>query len=218
MGEAARKIVPVASPTIDINAFRAAEVEMDPFEYMVVPNFVPPEALARINAGFPDISRGGSFPLSSLQYGDAFHQLTDALLSKQLRAHFAQKFHLVPTNRPATLTVRGHCRARDGRIHTDSKTKLITVLVYLNEDWNDDGGRLRLLRSGKDVEDCFDEIDPCGGTLLAFRCRNNAWHGHKPFVGVRRSVQLNYVTSENAALRNSSVHRISSFIKRLLPG
>lgn len=217
MGEAARQLIPGTSSVINMNAFRSTQVEMDPFEYMVVPGFVPPHALAQINSDFPDISQGGSFPLSSLQYGETFQKLVDNLESDAVRAAFEQKFHLVLSNRPTTLTVRGHSRAKDGRIHTDSRTKLITVLIYLNDVWHDEGGRLRLLRSGRDIDDCFDEIDPCGGTLVAFRCRDNAWHGHKPFVGVRRSIQLNYVTSERAALRNGTVHRISSFLKRLLP-
>ena len=44
-------------------------------------------------------------------------------------------------------------RAKDGQIHTDSKDKIITVLLYLNENWQQPGGRLRILRSGQNVDD-----------------------------------------------------------------
>ena len=60
-------------------------------------------------------------------------------------------------------TVRGFVRSRDGEIHTDSKTKLITVLLYMNEGWESDGGRLRILRSGTDLEDSVAEVPPYGG-------------------------------------------------------
>ena len=33
------------------------------------------------------------------------------------------------------ITVRGRCAAKDGRIHTDTPTKLITVLIYFNDQW-----------------------------------------------------------------------------------
>ena len=41
-------------------------------------------------------------------------------------------------------TLRGYSRKKDGKIHTDSKTKILTVLLYLNENWLDINGNLRL--------------------------------------------------------------------------
>ena len=37
--------------------------------------------------------------------------------------------------RPTMVTARGVSAARDGQIHTDSRTKLITVLIYMNNEW-----------------------------------------------------------------------------------
>ena len=85
------------------------------------------------------------------------------------------------------FTVRGECRASDGKIHTDSATKLITVLLYMNEKWDKDGGRLRILRNGTDLDDYVEEVPPHGGTLLVFRRSENSWHGHQPFDGPRRA-------------------------------
>ena len=42
-----------------------------------------------------------------------------------------EKFDIDLTDRPTMYTVRGYVRSRDGEIHTDSKTKLITVLLYM---------------------------------------------------------------------------------------
>ena len=33
------------------------------------------------------------------------------------------------------VTARGVSAARDGQIHTDSRTKLMTVLIYMNNAW-----------------------------------------------------------------------------------
>ena len=47
------------------------------------------------------------------------------------------------------VTLRGASREKDGRIHTDSTAKRVTVLLYLNPDsesWAKQEGCLRLLR------------------------------------------------------------------------
>ena len=61
-------------------------------------------------------------------------------------------------------SLRGWLRAKDGQIHTDSKDKIITVLLYLNENWPHAGGRLRLLRNGTDLENFVTEVPPDNGT------------------------------------------------------
>lgn len=185
----------------------------EPFEHLVLPNFVTPEGLEAIGRDFPEIDQGGSFPLDSLSYGPGFQQMSEELLGTGTRNAFAAKFGMDLTGRPATLTVRGQTREKDGRVHTDGASKLITVLVYLNSSWGADGGRLRLLNSNN-IDDYFTEVPPQAGTLIAFRCRDNAWHGHKPFVGERRSIQLNWVMHEAAARNNIWRHRVSAVFKK----
>jgi hypothetical protein len=51
------------------------------------------------------------------------------------------------------ITVRSNCQVKDGRIHADATFKLATLLLYLNEPWVAQGGRLRVLRSDTDIED-----------------------------------------------------------------
>jgi SM-20-related protein len=191
------------------------EVVQHPFEYFAIPRFVREEHLAAIHRDFPIINQGGSFPLSALRYGPAFAQLTDELLGDRLRKLLARKFEMDFTGRPATLTVRGCTRLKDGQIHTDSASKLITVLLYLNRDWNAAGGRLRLLHNSHDIDNIVAEVPPEEGSLLAFRCRENAWHGHQPFDGPRRSLQLNYVTSEGASHWSHVRHTLSAMLKGL---
>jgi SM-20-related protein len=75
--------------------------------------------------------------------------------------------------RPTVTTVRGRCDPQDGKIHTDSTSKIITALIYIDESWEHQGGRLRLLRSATDLS------EPTAGTLVAFKRSNNSWHGHE---------------------------------------
>jgi SM-20-related protein len=189
----------------------------EPFDHLIVPRFIRPEVLESVQADYPWIEQGGSFPLSTLNYGAAFDQLSRELLGDAMRSAFAEKFGMELTDRPATLTVRGCCRPKDGKIHVDSKTKLITVLLYLNAPWEAPGGRLRLLRSEHDIEDYFAEVPPERGTLLCFRNGPTAWHGHKSFTGQRRVLQLNWVASEAAANASARRHGLSAFIKRVIP-
>ena len=113
-------------------------------------------------------------------------------------------------------TVRGWCEARDGHIHTDSKTKLITMLLYMNDHVDADRGRLRILRSPSDLNDMAAEVPADEGTLLVFLNGPNAWHGFEPISGPRRVIQINWVTDEGVVRREQARHRLSAFFKRLV--
>jgi Rps23 Pro-64 3,4-dihydroxylase Tpa1-like proline 4-hydroxylase len=106
-------------------------------------------------------------------------------------------------------------RGRDGGIHTDSKEKILTGLLYLNPEWNEEGGRLRLLRNGKDMNDYVLEIPPVGGNMVVFRRCENSWHGHLPSKGRRLSLQFNWVTDDGYVQRELARHRFSGWMKRL---
>jgi SM-20-related protein len=200
---------------LDLAAFRATPLTKEPFDYLILPGFLKPEARAAINADYPEVTRPGSFPLSEVKYGPAFAALIEELRGDAVRAAFEEKFGIDLTDRPTMITVRGRCWERDGSIHTDSVTKLITVLIYMNSSWEDSGGQLRLLRSGEDLEDYVAEVPPEEGTLIAFRRGDNSWHGHKPFVGPRRVIQLNWVTSQGVLRYETRRHRYSAFMKKL---
>ena len=202
---------------LDIDAFRATPLETDPFEHLVVSGFVRKVRIGEILADYPRIEKGGSYPLTTLDYGSVFASLCGELQGDALRDAFAEKFDMDLSERPTTLTVRGRCRPKDGQIHTDSDSKLITVLVYLNEDWSADGGRLRLLRSPDSLDNPIADVPPEAGSMVCFRNRKNAWHGHESFDGVRRVLQLNWVTDQTAVCQSERRHRRSAFWKKLNP-
>ena len=202
---------------VDINAFEHARVVRTPFVHFVVNNFIPADAMAAINHDFPDVPKRGSFPMSELRSGPSFAALVEYLESPAAAQKFSEKLGIDLVGKPTTMTIRGFSGEQDGRVHTDSRSKLVTVLLYLNSDWNPADGGLRLLNSDN-LEDSFDEVIPAAGTLLAFVNTENAWHGHKPFIGQRRSIQLNWVVSEAAVRRSQWRHALSAKIKRWLGG
>jgi SM-20-related protein len=205
-----------------LDAFKATPLVAEPFQHLVVPGFVGSAALAAINADYPKISTSGSFPVDQVTFGEAFQTLLDELEGDEFREAFEEKFALDLAGRPTVTTVRGRCDARDGKIHTDSTSKIITVLIYMNEAWEQQGGRLRLLRSADDLNDIILEVPPVAGTLLAFKRSDNSWHGHEPFSGERRVIQFNWLTSEGNRQIAMLRHHTSAAFKRvrqmILPG
>jgi len=202
---------------LDLAAFEATPLESAPFDHLVVPDFVPAAVRAAICRDYPAIDQGGSFPAESLPLGPRCAALIAVLQSAPVRQAFAAKFGVSLEGRPAMVTLRGQSRAKDGRIHTDSKSKILTALIYLNEDWTAASGRLRLLRGPDDMEDYQVEVAPDRGTLLAFRCDDRAYHGYPAFVGARRSLQLNWVLDDGVKKRELSRHGLSARLKSLNP-
>ena len=209
---------PVASPGaqfLDLDALAAATLASDPFPYVIVPGFLGRAALDAIAADFPRIDKPGSFPTSELRFGKRFQALLDELEGPAMRETCAAKFAIDLSGRPTMVTVRGRAQRKDGRIHADSKTKLITVLIYMNDKWEAPGGRLRLLRSPDNLADYVAEVPPIEGTLLAFKVTPHSWHGHEPSEGERRVIQLNWVRNNWVVWREKSRHSVSAFVKKL---
>lgn len=204
---------------IDLEAFSATPLEQEHFPHMMVPHFVPESVMDKVMRDFPAVPDRGSYPLNELKSGPVFEALIEQLRSPEVAKAFSEKMGIDLSERPTTITIRGHSGAKDGRVHTDSRSKVVTVLVYLNPDWDSENGdgQLRLLRSDN-LDDWFKEVPPAAGTLLAFVNTTNAWHGHKPFIGPRRSIQLNWVVDESAVLRSSARHNLSARIKRWFGG
>jgi hypothetical protein len=147
-------------------------------------------------------------------YGPAFARLLEELEGPEVRKIMEEKLGIDLTGCPTMVTVRSNCQAKDGRIHADAKFKMATMLVYLNEDWVDQGGKLRVLRSGTNIENYVAEVAPTGGLAFIFRVQSNSWHGHKPFVGPRRYVMLNYCTDVEMRDREVARHRWSGRVKK----
>jgi SM-20-related protein len=198
----------------DFEAFDAAPLQHDPYDYLVLPQFLRSERFKDVLADYPKVPGPGSHPPSELDIRGHFASLLEELCGSEFQRLVERKFEVDLTGRPTMYTVRGFVREKDGAIHTDSDTKLITVLLYMNEDWRQDAGRLRILRSATDLEDFAAEVSPNGGTLLIFRRSERSWHGHKSISGPRRAIQLNWVSSQAVVDHEQGRHRISTKLKK----
>jgi hypothetical protein len=199
---------------LNLEALRRAPLVREPFNFTVVKDLVRPADAAAIRADFPDIEDCGLLPVEATRYGPWFAELIEELQSEEAARAFSEKFGVNLVGRPQMITVRGRCAAKDGRIHTDAATKLITVVIYFNEPWEAEGGRLRLLRSATDLDDMIGEVPPECGTMIAFRRSDKSFHGHEPYQGVRRYVMINWMTSDFAARREMFRHRLSARAKQ----
>jgi hypothetical protein len=199
---------------VDFDAFRAAPLTREPFTFMVLKDSIRADDAAAIRADFPEIADSGLLPVEATRPGPRFRELIADMRSDAVARAFSEKFGVDLVGRPQMITVRGRCAAKDGRIHTDSETKVVTVLLYFNEPWEAQGGRLRLLRSPTDLNDMIGEVAPEAGTMVAFRRSERSYHGHEPFEGVRRYLMVNWMTDDFAAQRELFRHRLSARVKQ----
>jgi SM-20-related protein len=199
----------------NFEALERTPLQRDPFQFLVVPDFIKAEKFASVVADYPAVPGPGSHPPAELDIHGRFEELMSELLGPEFRAAIERKFELDLTGRATMYTVRGFVREKDGSIHTDSASKIITVLLYMNERWQEDAGRLRLLRGPDNLDDYVAEVPPYGGTLLVFRRADNSWHGHKPISGPRRAIQLNWVTGQDVVDSEQRRHQLSTKFKKL---
>ena len=197
-----------------IDKLNAATLSTDPFDFLYVPGMIEPGELAEIVRDFPEVAAGGSFDVATLNSGPAFQRLVAEIRGDAFRGPFEAKFGIDLKRYPLHITVRGHVRGKDGQIHVDSKDKVLTGLLYLNLDWNEPGGRLRLLRNGNDIEAYALEIPPVAGNMVVFRRGDHSWHGHLPSKARRLALQFNWVSGDAYVRRELARHRFSGWMKR----
>lgn len=203
---------------LDMERFAAATVQSDPCRYIHVPQFIRPEALVEINRDYPDIRERGNFEPEQLSYGPAFAELLGELGSPELKRAFSAKFGIDLSANPLQLTARKFVDETDSGLHNDSRTKVVTVLVYFNEHWEHAGGKLRLTRNDRDFEDYTVECEPQQGNLIAFVRSATSFHGYLPCNGERRSIQMYWVKPKredrDAGKAGSLVKRMKRYFKR----
>jgi hypothetical protein len=201
---------------LDLTALDSAPLQQDPYDFLVVKDAIRPETLRELNHDYPQIDKPANYAPGDLEYGPSFKQLLEELDSPEFEQHVASKFGVNLDGAIKTITVRKFSEPSDGHIHTDHWSKIITLLVYFNPEWDQDGGRFRVLRSGTDIEDYAAEVAPLGGTVLAFHRCNKSWHGYKRFQGERRMVQMSWVRPNRIAWYAQQTARFGTHLfKRL---
>ena len=194
---------------------KQAGVESDPYPHFIVDQAIQPEIIADISNSFPPMSFAGLVPLRHVRNEGAFQQLMFDLQSDCLKKIIGEKLEVDLMGMPPLLTVRGFARQRDGRIHVDTFDKKVSILLYLNDEWQHDAGRLRVLRGADDLDDFVTEIPPLIGRMFVFKVTDNCWHGHKPLQAERRAVMLNYMADQSSYRKHVKKHSRSAFWKKV---
>lgn len=202
---------------LKLDSLRAARTGRDPYNYLVASDMIQPAAVDGLRADFPDIKETGFFPEEDVGASGTFAKLLAEMKSPEVSAIVSEKLDIDLVSKPKMITIRKLSAAKDGRIHTDSESKIATLLVYLNDAWQDSSdGRLRVLRNGTDFGAMVEEISPVTGSLFAFRRADNSWHGHTSFAGERRVVQMTWLRSQADIERKQNRGKLSHFFKKAL--
>jgi len=216
MHNLAQKLPDSATTLLKLDAIAAAAPNRDPYPFILASGALSPADAAAIKRDFPDIKKNGYLPLSALKRSGAFDALLKDLEGPELAEILSEKLGLELRDKPRMITVRKWSAGNDGRIHNDGEAKIATSLLYLNDEWPEgDGGRLRVLRSETSFDDSAAEVPPVYGTFFAFARTENSWHGHKPFTGERRVIQITWLRSWEDYERKEKRGRFSLLLKGL---
>ena len=199
---------------LDEGEIGVAKLSTDPYEFAYVERAIPPRFREGVLADAPQIPDRGSYGLPNLNYGPAFGTVIKDLLSDRFRRLVGEKFDIDLSHNPAVILMMGNTTGHynEGYAHTDSKHKIVTVLVGFSSSWPHERGRLRVLRSS-DRNDVAFEFPPEFGHMLMFKVSDRSWHGFLPQKGKRMSLQLCFVDSESYVRSEYWRHGMSAFAK-----
>ncbi len=201
---------------LNLAAFETAAASDDPYQHILIDDLLMPGVAARLEADYPGIEVTGYVTMEPEKLTPIFRDLVAELKGTALTEALSRAFGRDMHGYPRMVTMRRWSQAREGYIHTDSQRKVMTMLLYLNSSWNDGpGGRLRVLYDAKNFEPYKLEVPPTNGTAFAFTRSDNSWHGHLPFAGERRVVQVTWLRDTEAMNRKTSNNSLHQKLKRL---
>ena len=193
-------------------------VRSEPFRFLVAREQLPADAADELQRDFPKYAGAGFFPYEEKDCGASVNRLIAELTDPAVASAVGIRLGVDNLGQYPTLVTL--CRAlnkRHGTIHTDSKSKVATALLYLNDSWPDTSdGCFRLLKRIDNIDDLVaPEIRPLYGNLVVFKRAENSFHGHLPYAGERRVIQVAWLTSIDEKLRKTQRGKLSRLFKKL---
>lgn len=193
-------------------------VRSDPFHFLVAHGQLPEAEAAALERDFPRYAGAGFFPYDAADCGPSVQRLVEDLVDPSVADAVGTRLGITNLGQyPTLVTLCRSLNKRHGTIHTDSRSKVATALLYLNASWPDTSdGCLRFLERIDDIERTVGpELKPLYGNLAVFRRADNSFHGHLPYEGERRVIQVAWLTSEEEKLRKTRRGRLSRLFKKL---
>jgi len=189
-----------------------------PFHFLVARDQLPQTAASELDRDFPKYSSAGFFPYEEKDCGPSVNALIHALTDPGVASAVGARLGIDNLGQyPTLITLCRYLNKRHGTIHTDSKSKIATALLYLAPSWPDiSEGCLRFLNRIDDIDDlAAPEIKPVYGNFVVFRRADNSFHGHLPHEGERRVIQIAWLTSEDEKQRKTQRGKLSRVFKKL---
>src|SRR5215472_958104 len=142
------------------------DVRQDPFPFMIAHGQLPDEARSDLERDFPRYASAGFFPYDASDCGPSVNALVQRLSSPEFASAIGQRLGIADLGQyPTLITLCRLLNKRHGTIHTDSKSKVATALLYLNNLWPDTSdGCLRFLGSIDNIDNVVaPELKPLYG-------------------------------------------------------
>lgn len=195
------------------------KVYAQPFPFLIAEGQLPTEAAADLDQDFPKYDSAGFFPYSPDDCGPSINAVVEAMTSPAYARALGERLDVAGMDRyPVLVTICRSLNKRHGTIHTDSRSKVASALLYFSPEWqHGSAGSLRFLNRIDSIDDlAAAEVLPVYGALVAFKRADNSFHGHLPFEGERRVIQFAWLTSEEEKLRKTQRGKFSRWLKKLL--
>jgi 2OG-Fe(II) oxygenase superfamily len=196
----------------------------DPFEHIVMEGFLPEALISRVRSDFPAEKLASDVVFEIGYAGHHKRQILPLECNASAREFFAfmnsapvlqflEGLTGIDALLPDPYFVGGgyHEISRGGKlgVHADFRIneqlhvqRRLNLLIYLNEDWNDEWkGQLELW--DKTMSECRAKVSPLWNRCVVFSTDADTWHGHPDELLVpdgvkRRSVALYYYTASKA--------------------
>ena len=193
-------------------------VQHDPFPFMVAHGQLPDEVRSDLDRDFPKYASAGFFPYDPADCGPSVNALIRDMIAPDFASAIGRRLGIDDLGRyPTLVTLCRLLNKRHGTIHTDSRSKIATALIYLNPQWPDTSeGCLRFLHRIDDIDSVIaPELTPLYGEFAVFKRCDNSFHGHLPYEGERRVSQVAWLTSEEEKLRKTRRGKFSRTFKKI---
>ncbi len=204
---------------IDPARLASADVHAAPFHFLVARDQLPAAAATQLAADFPRYPSAGFFPYRAEDCGPSIINVVQAMTDPAFAAALGARIDLPDlADYPPLVTICRSLNLRHGTIHTDSRSKVATALLYLCPEWpHGSAASLRFLNRIDSIDDmAAPEIAPLYGTIAAFKRADNSFHGHLPFAGERPVIQVAWLSSTAELERKTRRGSFSRWLKKLL--
>ena len=199
---------------LNLDAVRAAPVSREPYSFFLGNDVLKADAVDAIREDFPAIAKPGYLTVDEVALSGRFGDLVAELEGDAVSRVLGEKFGIDLASHPRLTTVMGRSQPKYGAIHTDGAAKVLTLLLYLNDAWEaPEAGRLRVLYDGERFDPYAVEVPPTMGTMFAFLRGDTSWHGHRPFAGERRVVQVAWMRDAAELARKRRRNRTAQLFK-----